>query len=238
MTKFLRRFVAAVGVLVVLFLVLALSGHVKVVDARLTGTNPTGASAAETCFGKKSAEACIDASGNVIPTTGSSQDLGSSAHPWNNVYSVTATNTGSQTNGTAGTMNAAGTGGTAGSLNTVNGVQVFTKVAITGIVVSTTIPVNSSYESLLSTGSTVILTSVPNISTTTVINGSTLLPSGTYLVLSSTAAGGVTFQDAGTLTGSQLQLGAATRTVTQYKTLTLIWDATDGFWREISYGNN
>ncbi len=121
---------------------------------------------------------------------------------------------------------------------TVNAPIVYTRTQIGttasatgGIYASTTVAATSSYESLLSSASTaVLLTSTPNIAAGV---------SGQLLVLSSTSSvSGVTFQDEGTLTGSKLQLGAASRAVSQYKTLTLIYDAVDGYWREISYGNN
>lgn len=188
---------------------------------------------------KAATELCQDYTGSLVPTTPNVQNLGSAALPYANVYSVNAVVTGSDASGVAGTTGVSGTGGTAATQSSVLGVSVYGKVAVTGIVTSTIVPVNSSYETVMSTsGTTVTMTSTPNISTTTVVGGAVELPSGTYLVLSSTGASGVIFQDAGTLTGSQLQLGSATRTVTQYKTLTLIYDATDHFWREISFGNN
>ncbi len=190
-------------------------------------------------------ELCQDSSGSFLPTsTLGTQNLGSSTFPFANVYSAAETITGSVTEGTVGSTNATGLGGTAATQNVTNGLTVFGKVAITGIVVSTTIPVNSSYETVMSTaGNAIIISATPSISTTTLVQAAgaatgTILPSGTYLVLSSTGASGITLQDEGTLTGSRLQLGAATRAITQFKTLTLIWDATDAFWREISYGNN
>lgn len=184
-------------------------------------------------------EVAVDYSGNIVPTVTNAQTLGSSSLAWSSVYSVTATNTGNETNGTAGTMNATGIGGTAAAQSTVVGVQVFGKVAITGVVSSTCIPVNSSYETIMSTSNGAVdITATPSISTTTVTFGSTELPSGTYLVLSSTGSSGAVFYDNGTLSGSQLELGAASRTVTQYDTLTLIYDATDHKWREIGYVNN
>lgn len=51
-------------------------------EARLTGTNPTGSSADAWCVGKTSSEACVDSSGNVIPTTNNSATLGTSALQW------------------------------------------------------------------------------------------------------------------------------------------------------------
>lgn len=109
--------------------------------------------------------------------------------------------------------------------------------AALGVFASTVVPVTSSYESLISSGGIVTLISVPNISTTTVVGGNTLLASGTFLVLSSTAtsADAVVLQSSATLAGSQLALGAATRSINGTHTIELIWDAADKLWREISY---
>ncbi len=181
-------------------------------------------------------EVCQDYLGDLIATsTSGTQSLGTSALPWLGLY-----NSGTQVSGTVGTTTAGtGVGGTAATQSITSGLTVFTKVAVASINVSTIVPVNSSYETVVSSGANLVLTSTPNISTTTVVGGSTELPSGTYLVLSSTSStGGVTFQDAGTLTGSQLELGSTTRLVDQYNTLTLIYDATDHKWREISFGSN
>ena len=108
----------------------------------------------------------------------------------------------------------------------------------TGVYITTTVPVSSSYETVISSGGSITLTSTPNIST---MNAQGLpLASGTFLIITSTAtsADAVVFQDAGTLSGSALQLGAASRSISLYKTLVLIFDAKDGFWRELAYGNN
>lgn len=48
-------------------------------DARLTGTNPTGASADTFCVGKSGSEACVDYRGDVIPTTTNRMTLGTSS---------------------------------------------------------------------------------------------------------------------------------------------------------------
>lgn len=191
-------------------------------------------------------EITVDATGSLLPTSQlGTQDLGSSSFPWENVYTTVLTNTGNQVTGSSGTTSASGVGGTAPTQLINNGLDVRAKVQIgtasgqtTGVNVSTIVPVNSPYETVISSGGAIVLTSTPNISTTTVVGGSTEIPSGTMLVISSTATASVTFQDAGTLTGSQLQLGSTTRAVSQFKTLTLIYDATDHFWREIAYGNN
>lgn len=233
MTKFLSRFVALVGDISVLFVLLAMMGHFNFASARLTGTNPTGASADIFCVGPVGAEACIDSNGNVIPTTTLDTTLGTSSLVWNQAY-INTMNVGS-----AGSTNSTGIGGTGASQATNSGLQVYGKVAVTGIVASTTVPVNSSYETVQSTSNTTVsITSTPSISTTTVVNGTTELPSGTFLIITSTGASGIILTDEGTLTGTRLQLGAATRTITQFKVLTLVYDAVDHFWREVSFANN
>lgn len=108
-----------------------------------------------------------------------------------------------------------------------------------GVYASSTIPATTGYETVISSGLLVLLTSTPNISTTTAVSGATPLTSGTHLVITSTAAvGALIFQDEGTLTGSLLELGGNTRTVGRYDILELVFDATDGKWREVSYTDN
>lgn len=249
----MKNFKFALGVL------LALAFSMAPVLAREISGTPSTAPDAWSVFGGSPAcysggnvvgcEVAVDYTGNFVPTVTNAQTLGSASLAWSQVYSVTATNTGNETNGTSGAVSSTGLGGTAASQSIVNGLQVFTKVAVGtgsgatfGVWSSTTIPVSSSYEVIIGSGaSSSLLTSTPNISTTTVVGpASTLtgIPSGTFLILSSTAPAGAIFQDEGTLTNSKLQLGASTREVKQYKTLVLVFDATDGYRREISYGNN
>lgn len=218
----------------------------SIAQARLVGTAPTNPDAWCVNGGSGNAgtsvtgaELCVDYSGNFLPTVTGAQTLGSSSFYWSNAYMQAETVSGSVTEGTVGSTNATGIGGTAATQNTTNGLSILGKVAITGIVTSTSIPVNSSYETLMSTDNTTVsVTALPSISTTTVPRGTTELPSGTYLILTSTGPSGVVLFDDGTLSGSRLQLGASTRTITQFKTLTLIYDAVDHYWREIAYGNN
>lgn len=74
-------------------------------SAREIGVNPTGASADQVCFGgriagnsvKAATEACLDSSGNWLPTTTAGANLGTAALPWNTVYSVNEVVTGYQT---------------------------------------------------------------------------------------------------------------------------------------------
>lgn len=94
MDKFLRRFAAVVGVLAILLLVLAYSGHVHLVDARITGVNPVGTSADEFCVGKTSFEVCVDYLGDLIPTKNATQSLGTAALQYSNIYAVNEITTG------------------------------------------------------------------------------------------------------------------------------------------------
>lgn len=152
------------------------------------------------------------------------------------VSGATETHTGTETHSGAVTFSGATTlsGGV-----TTTGAFILSKTALTGISTGTAITYATPYTTVMSTSNiAVAMLMTPSIATTTVYGGATGLTSGTYLVLSSTGASGVTFYDNGTLAGSQLELGAASRIVTQYDTLTLIFDATDSKWREVSYGNN
>ena len=195
-----------------------------VIYARITGTNPTAADAL--CAGGPSLEVCIDGAANVVPTTNNVGTLGTTSLRWSNVYSNGITAASSVSVGTL----------------TVTNNTVFSKTAIGsaigagGIFASTQVLVTSTYQTLQSSGGVVTLVSIPSIATGPAAGLE--FASGTFLVLSSTATDAVVFQDEGTLTGSQLQLGAATRSISKYDTLTLIYDATDHFWREIAYGNN
>ncbi len=105
-----------------------------------------------------------------------------------------------------------------------------------GVTVSSTVPNVTTYVTLLSSGGPITLTSTPSISTMDVNGIGLTMPE--FLVLSSTSTNGITLQDEGTLTGSKLQLGSTTRVISTYKTLFLIFDPLDGFWREIAFGNN
>ncbi len=67
------------------FLTLTVCFRALRVYARLTGTNPAGASADIVCWGPKGSEVCIDSSGNLIPTTTGASSLGSSALQFKNL---------------------------------------------------------------------------------------------------------------------------------------------------------
>jgi hypothetical protein len=72
-------------------------------------------------------------------------------------------------------------------------------------------------------------------STPTLANGA----DGQVLIIQGTDdTNTVTVQDEGTLAGSNLELGAATRTLGKGDLLVLTFDSTDGAWYEISFANN
>jgi hypothetical protein len=106
-----------------------------------------------------------------------------------------------------------------------------------GIYASTTVAVTSTYQTVISSGGAVALTSTPSISTTT--SGGLPFAAGTLLIITSTATApnAVVFTDNGTLSNSLLYLGASTRTVSLGRTLTLIFGA-DGFWREQAFATH
>lgn len=75
-------------------------------------------------------------------------------------------------------------------------------------------------------GGSVTLTSTP-----TIADGF----QGQILYLVNSSANNVVFQDESGLAGSNLRLGAATRTVKQYGTLVLWMNTTTGYWHEIGF---
>lgn len=54
--------------------------------ARITGTPPAASSPDAFCVGASGAEVCVDASGNLIPTTDDDTDLGTTTLEWKNAY--------------------------------------------------------------------------------------------------------------------------------------------------------
>lgn len=187
-------------------------------SARIVGAAPKNPDAA--CWygqqghvggSQTGAEICVDASGNVVPTAANAQSVGSAALPFSGVF----------TNALSAVSPA------------ISGLLTFSpKTYVTVGAVGSSIAVTSSREDIVPTGNaTLLLTSTPTIATLGVA-------SGTVLILSSISSVIVALQDAGTLTNSGLRLGTATINIKQYKTLTLIFDADDGYWRAVSYGND
>ena len=221
MRRFTHQFIRAA-------LIGLLSGCPQLALARLTGTAP--ATADIFCVGPSGAEACVDSSGGFLPTTDNDAALGTSSLRWSDVQTLDLTV------GDDLTVSDISNIDTLGLTKTALGSGQST---VAGIYTATTVVVTSSYMSLISSGtSDVLLNSTPSVSTGPSTTAVANWASGTLVIFTSTSSAGVIFQDEGTLTGSRLQLGAATRLVNRYDILTLIYDATDNFWREVSFSAN
>ncbi len=121
----------------------------------------------------------------------------------------------------------------AGALFTVDNLFNNPSSVIFNVQTTTTIPVNSSYQVLVSSGGNETFTSTPTIATTTASGAA--IPDGTFMVLTTTTTATFTLQSNGTLSGSDVKLGASTRAITQYKGLLLQFNQALGMWLEISY---
>lgn len=77
----MKRIFGLTGVLVALAMFAAVQRGI--VYARLTGTEP---GTDVWCVGVSGAEVCVDASGNIIPTTTNDADLGTSSLVWNELH--------------------------------------------------------------------------------------------------------------------------------------------------------
>lgn len=227
----MKRAWQATGLLTVIVALGMFSGRVSF------GRVTTAASDDIWCVGPSGAEVCVDASGDLLPTTDNDTTLGTSSLRWSDVQTLDITVGDDAT--ISGDLTLTGALAMSGLQNLAK-TQVGTiGSAAGGMTVSSGIPVTTNYQTLISTGGSITITDTPSVSTTTILDGTTELTSGTFLILTSTAANGpILLQDEGTLTGSQLQLGAATRSIGQYDTLILIYDALDNFWREVAFVNN
>lgn len=189
--------------------------------------------------GPSGAEVAVDSSGNFLPTTDNDATLGTSALRWATAYVMDVTVGDDLTVTDAATFS--------GRMNFAK-TQVGTGTGSLGVYSSSAIPATSNYETVITSGVLVLISAVPSVSTGTVLKAtgiccdnslSVALSEGMELILTSTAsAGGIILQDEGTLTGSRLQLGAATRQVDQFNVLKLVYDPADNFWREVSFTAN
>ena len=107
------------------------------------------------------------------------------------------------------------------------------------IVAGSTILSTAAYQLLTADSGATTLTSTPNVSTTTAEG--LALPTGKMIILVGTDdTDTVILQDDDQLAGTQLELGAATRTLGANDVLVLIWQAsasTTGRWLEVSFSN-
>jgi hypothetical protein len=127
--------------------------------------------------------------------------------------------------------------------DTFSGITVYPPQIVTGVSSITVISPAATYLQVLSTagvsGTTVICgaatpmlpsnAAIPCIATATATNGQ-------YLIITCTSTLSTVTFSSGTAAG--MDLGAATRVVQWGRTLSLIYDAVIGEWKEISYGNN
>lgn len=139
----------------------------------------------------------------------------------------------------AGSQTVTGNSGVTGNqvvsgTNTVTGRTVYSRSTQTGVTISSAINTSSTFVIIVTTSpnATIVTTAAPTLSTTTAVDGQFVVIKGTSSVST------YTFQDNGTLAGSLLELGAATRIVSDKKILTLIYDSLQGLWLEVSYANN
>ena|SRR3990167_439935 len=231
-------------------------------DQFCVGGTPSGVLTA----GGNTSEVCIDFVGSLIPTTsGYFQTLGSTASHWMNVETSSINAGGRPTlfgigalniplaNGVAHTEGSTGTANVSGSTRTANGtaassLQLKGLFSLPSIQIGTSAQTNyglhgtsvifagSSYQTLLSSGNEIILTSLPHIATTTIVGGVIGIPDGSIMILGSTSAlSTVILQSSGTLPGSRLNLHAPTRKIDSTKTLGLIFNSVLSSWIELFY---
>ena len=124
-----------------------------------------------------------------------------------------------------------------GSFISAKPVEMTESSAQDSVEIATTIVNTASFQIITSSGGIVTLTNTPSISTTTAEGAA--LASGKLMYLTGTSdANAVVLQDDDTLAGSQLELGATTRSLGVNDVLVLIWSATastTGRWLEVSY---
>lgn len=161
----------------------------------------------------------VDASGNL--TTAGSLTTQST-------LAVTGASTFTGATTVAGTTTA--TGKLVGTRTTIGGAG----TAGAGVFGSSTVIPTSLFTVIVASpnATAVLMTGTPTISTITATDGQFLVLKGTSAVST------FTLQDNGTLVGSLVELGAATRVISNLKVLTLMFDSTAGVWLETAYGNN
>jgi hypothetical protein len=175
--------------------------------ARLTNqSNETSPDAA--CWGASGAEVCVDASGNLLPTTDSDTTLGTSSLYWSNTYTddITVSDDANIT----------------GTLTVADPVVITPESTVqTMNLTSSQVTASAGFILLSSTGN-ITLASGPQISTSSI-------PNGQYLILRSTAAA-ITFSDAGVVSGSRVITGTGNSTVVVSTSLARGFVHYDGYW--------
>lgn len=116
--------------------------------------------------------------------------------------------------------------------NVTHGAKTFlTSSAIQSLAAGSTLSPDATKVRVVGNGGAVTIGTTPSI-TNPVADGQLLIIMGTDNTNT------VTFQRESALPGSKLRLGAATRVLGLYDTLTLLWDQTTGFWTEVAFVDN
>jgi len=121
---------------------------------------------------------------------------------------------------------------TVGGVVTLSNAFVLNPSALQTLTVSSAASPNATKIRVVSNSGSITNTATPSISTNAIPDGQLVYVQGT------SDSDTVTFQDQGTLTGSRLQMGATTRTLGKGDILVLMWDYTDQYWYEVSFGSN
>jgi hypothetical protein len=106
---------------------------------------------------------------------------------------------------------------------------------------STQITPSSTYVLLYPTnGGSILMGSLPTISTATALGGSTSVSDGTFIIVADSATTGtVAFQDNSVLSGTRLNLGGfGTRVVSSTTTLSFVFSAAQNMWNCLNCNNS
>ena len=126
-----------------------------------------------------------------------------------------------------------------GTFQVAKPIEMSANSTLSGVNVTTTVINTAAYLVVTSSGGSVTLTNTPTISTTTAA-GLALATGKTITLRGTSDTNFVVLQDDDTLSDSQIELGASSRTLGLNDILVLFWDAstsTSGRWLEVSYTN-
>ena len=126
-----------------------------------------------------------------------------------------------------------------GTLKIEKPLEITANSTLSAVEESDTIINTAAYLVVTSSGGVVTLTGTPTVSTTTAA-GIALVSGKTITIRGTSNTDAVVLQDDDTLSGSQLELGASSRSLGLNDTLVLLWDASTsstGRWLELSFSN-
>lgn len=187
------------------------------------GTGATTAAGARTALGLGT---IATQSAAAVALTGGTTDALVQTNVDINSGAIDGTTVGAAVPSTGGFTTLSSTG-----QRTESGTVVQTPSALQSLLAAGTVNANAAKVRVVGNGAARTLTSTPSI-TAGVADGQRLLIKGTDAVNT------ITLQDEGTLPGSTLQLGAATRALGLNSQIELSWDSTTSMWCEISFAAN